>query len=78
MRSDISTRMACAFPTAHACYLPTEDAAGVRPVQVGDCLEAAAEITRLRSWISYIDGNFSGSREAAHDALSGLPAPEGF
>lgn len=36
------------------------------------------EAARLRAWVHYIGGNFSGSSEAVHDALAGSPAPEGF
>lgn len=37
--------------------------------------EAADEITRLRSWLECIEGNFGDAREGAQQALEGGSAP---
>ena len=44
----------------------------------GEELESLqAEISRLRGWLSFIEGSFDGW-EGAHQALSGAPLPEGY
>lgn len=41
-------------------------------------LLAHGEITRLRGWLAYIEGDFRDARDCAREALAGDDAPEGF
>lgn len=43
----------------------------------GELESLQAEISRLRGWLSFIEGSFDDGREGAHQALSGAPLPEG-